>query len=115
MSEAQRAVKEAPVATRTLPIEMQRVLQVLCDTYHTLDLRIETTLGAAEQDFLAALPEIEGYDNELRQLVKMFLLDLRRTVTGTEAQPVLLRLAFENETDLAEQFLAYTEMQGTAQ
>lgn len=95
---------------KKLPQDMQRVLQLLCDTYESLDLRIETTPAQAETDFLRALPEIEGHDDDLRKLVAVLIADLRGAAKGTEENMVILKLAFKDEADLAEQFLAHADM-----
>lgn len=115
MSEVQEPTQqEEHKAAKTLPPQMQQVLQALCDTYEKLDLRIETTLDAAESDFLKALPELEGHEDDLRRLVKILTTDLRRSSIGSENKSVILRLAFKDEADLTEQFFLQTKMQETA-
>jgi len=101
------AVRTTEITTQSLPPEMQRVVQVLCDTYEAIDLRIETTLGAAEADFLAAMPEVKGHETDLRQLVKLLISDVRDTAGAvTSVQPLLLRFAYQDRGDLVEQLLS---------
>jgi hypothetical protein len=100
------ASRAMPVTEQSLPPELQRVVQILCEAYETLDLRIETTLVAAEDDFLAALPEIAEHETDVRQFVALLVDDLRLTVHGASSQSVLLRLAFQDEDDLTQQLLS---------
>ena len=102
----------ASISLQSLPPELQRAVQVLCDTYETLDLRVETTLAAAENDFITALSEVEGRETELRQLVALLVNDLRQTTSAAESSPVLLCLAFQDENDLARQLLESLETTG---
>jgi hypothetical protein len=116
MIEQGQAVSEtAPSMIQSLPPELERIVRVLCDTYEELDLRIETTLGAAENDFLAALPEIEGHETELRRMVTLLIDDLGSAINGMKFQPVLLRLTFHDEGELTEQLLTNLDIQGTEQ
>lgn len=102
----------APLPVESLPSELQGAVQALSDTYETLDLRIETTFANAENDFIAALSEVEGCEAELREFVSLLLKDLRRTVADVGAQQIVLQLSFESENDLAQQVLSSLEAQG---
>ena len=92
--------------TKSLAPELQRAVQALCDTYEALDLRIETTLGAAEADFLAALPEISGCEAEMRHLVAILIADVRVAAGNLPDTPLLLRFAYQNKGELVEQILS---------
>jgi len=98
----------------SLPPELQRAVQVLCDTYETLDLRIETTLANAANDFVTALSEVDGHEDELRKLVAQLLQNLHRTAETTEAQQVILQLSYKNEDELTQQILSTFEIGGDA-
>lgn len=91
--------------------DLQRAVQVLCDTYEAIDLRIETTLGKAEADFLAALPEVKNYEDELRQLVGLLMADVRKTLHGEaiSTEPLLLRFTYQDQQDLVEQLISTTQ------
>ena len=103
-----------PFSIQSLPPELQRAVQALCDTYETLDLRVETTLAAAENDFIAALSEVEGCEAELRQLISLFIGDLRLAARTAKLQAVVLRLSFRDENDLAKQILSAIHGSGEA-
>lgn len=106
------ASEALPTPLRSLPPELQRAVQVLCETYETLDLRIETTLVAAADDFVTALNEVEGHEVELRQMVALLISDLNQSGGNPQAQQILLRLIFQNEDDLAQQMSSIVETQG---
>jgi len=93
---------------------LQRAVQVLCDTYETLDLRIETTLANAANDFVTALSEVDGHEDELRKLVAQLLQNLHRTAETTEAQQVILQLSYKNEDELTQQILSTLKIGGDA-
>jgi hypothetical protein len=95
-------------APSALSPQLQRAVQVLSDTYETLDLRIETTIGAAEHDFIAALPEVEDHEAELRHFVSVLIADMRVAAGQNHSQPVVLHLAFRGEDDLTQQILTLT-------
>lgn len=99
----------APNPSQSLPPELRRIAESLCDTYDALDLRIETTLAAAADDFIAALPEMKGREAELRQFVALLTDDLRMKAGGAHSRPVLLRLSFQSENDLLRQLSLKTE------
>jgi hypothetical protein len=108
---AHEAVIPAAVAMQSLPPELQRAIQVLSDTYEALDLRIETTFGNAGNDFIGALPEIEGYEVELQQFVDVLIDDIRHTANRANTQSVLLHLSFQDKNDLTEQMLSLVSPQ----
>lgn len=99
-------------AVREIPPELRRAVQALCDTYDSLDLRLETTLFAAEEDVLAALPEVENCKADLRRLISLLIRDLRHGTDGSQSQRVLLRLSFQDEADLTQQLLSHFEAEG---
>lgn len=111
--EHKAALSEAKlVSVHSLPLELQRAVQVLSDTYTKLDLRVETTLKSAGNDFIAALPEVEGCELELRHLVAVLIGGLRSSASETKSQSVLLHLAFQDEDDLTQQLLSKLETEG---
>ena len=109
------ATAASPYITHSLPPGLERAVQILCNTYETLDLRIETTLAAAETDFLAALPEIDTHKTELKEFVGVLIRDLRAQANGAQSQPVLLRLSFQDEGDLTQQILSTINTNGDEQ
>ncbi|MDE1900560.1 MAG: hypothetical protein KGI37_02810 [Alphaproteobacteria bacterium] len=115
MIECRLAASKAPVTIEPPPSELRRVVQILRDTYETLDLRIETTLAAAGNDFLAAMPEIETHREEMRQFIISLIDNLRPQIDGTLSQPILLYLAFHDEYDLAQPFPSHAQNKGSAQ
>ncbi len=109
MAESQRVfANEMSDTLQSLSPDLQRAVQALCDTYEAIDLRIETTLGNAEADFMAAMPEVKNHQRELRQLVRLLIVDVHcaADADATADQPVLLRFAFQDEGDLVEQLLS---------
>ena len=102
-------VSPAIAATeKTLSPNLRRAVQILCDTYDAIDLRIETTLGKAENDFVAALPEVQGCDEELRELADLLIEDVRNTLQGQaiSTQPLLLRFTYQDQNDLVTQLVS---------
>lgn len=107
-----QATVSKDVTEQTLSPGLQRAVQILSATYETLDLRIETTLGAAEADFFKALPEIQNHKEELRQFITFLLSDLRlEGLTPGSEQPLFIRFAFQDEDDLIEQLLSGAKAQ----
>ncbi len=102
------------VPVHSLPPDLQRAVQALCDTYETLDLRIETTLAKAANDFVAALSEVDGHEDELRKLVARLLQNLHRTAETKESQQVILQMSYKNEDELTQQILSTLEIGGDA-
>lgn len=99
-----------PLPIDSLPPDLQRAVQILCETYEDLDLRIETTLANAANDFITALSEVDGHEDELRKLVVQLLQNLRSTAETTEFQPVILQLSYKNENELTQQLLSKLEI-----
>lgn len=95
-----------PVPVHSLPPDLQRAVQALCDTYETLDLRIETTFADAANDFVTALSEVGGHEDELRKLVAQLLQNLHRTAEISELQQVILQVSYKNEDELTQQILS---------
>jgi hypothetical protein len=100
------AIQNTEITTQSLPLELQRVVQILCDTYEAIDLRIETTFGTAETDFLSAMPEVKGHEVELLQLVRLLMADLKTTIHTELDHPLLLRFTYQDKVDLVEQLLS---------
>lgn len=103
------ASESEPASILPLPPELQRAVQVLCDTYETLDLRVEATMSQAADTFITALSEVEGHEAELRKLVTLLLSGLRQTADMADAQPVAIQLSFDDESDLTWQVLSKLE------
>lgn len=105
-----KAVSEVePTTVHSLPPDLQRAVQALCDTYETLDLRVEATISQAADTFITALSEVEGHETELRKLVALLLSGLRQSTDMTEGQPVAIQLSFDDEDDLTRQVLSKFE------
>jgi hypothetical protein len=99
-----------PFPVHSLSPELQRAVQALCDTYETLDLRIETTLANAANDFVTALSEVDGHEAELRKLVAQLIQSLHRTPETADSQQVILQLSYKNEDELMQQILSTLEV-----
>ncbi len=96
----------AGIVRKDLAPEVQRAAAALWAAYESLDLEVITTLRDAEQDLLAAMPDLNGYENEIRQLVAELTIDLRTNFYQLDDQPVRLRFAYQGEKDLIGQLLS---------
>ena len=93
---------------------LQQAVQALCETYVTLDLRLETTFAAAEHDFIAALHEISGHDEALQHMVSLLIKQLRQSRPDLRSDQIVLNLAFSGEDDLMQQMMAIETAEGDA-
>ena len=92
-----------------LPDDLYAAVRALCEIYQKLDLQIETTPASAERDVIAALPEMAGQETAVRRLVAHVMRDMRLSLAKAETDPILLRIAFEDENDLAQQLMPLME------
>lgn len=93
---------------KNLSPEICRAAEALWANYEALDLEVITTLEDAEPDFLAAMPVIDGFEDEINQLVKELIEDVRMNFKGAAEAPLRLRFAYQNEDELISNLLPHS-------
>ncbi len=95
----------ARLMLKNISPEVRRAVEALWENYEALDLIVITTSEAAADDLLAAMPVIEGVEDEIRQMVTELVDDLRTNFKDAADMPLRLRFAYQNEDELIDQVL----------
>lgn len=90
---------------KNLSPHLQRAVEALWANFEALDLELITTPADAEEDFLAAIPAIDGVEDDIRQLVRELVEDIRMNFNTASDAPMRLRFAYQNKDELIEQIL----------
>jgi len=94
------------IVQKNLTPAMGRAAMAMADAYEALDIEVITTLQNAAEDFLAALPIIDGYEDEIRQMAIELVADMCSRFEAYPHQNLRLRFAYQNEADLVDQLLS---------
>lgn len=95
----------AGIVMKDLNPDVKRAAEALWNAYEALDLEVVTTLEDAEGDLMAAMPVIDGYENEIGELVKELVADLRANFHGDSDMPLQVRFSHKAREDSLEPLL----------
>lgn len=95
----------ANLVLKNLKPEVRRAAEALWAAYEKLDIEIVTTLADAEGDVMAVMPVMDGYENEIGELVKELVSDLRANFKGDSEMPLQVRFAHKSQEQSIEPML----------